>query len=65
MCNNDFDEIDEIAYKLFCEDYKKTEGCVISASALNYFIISKTAHYYKEAEKYLRRKKIIKILNNK
>lgn len=62
---NKFDEIDEIAYKLFCEDYKKTIGIAISASTLNYFLISKTTHYYKEAEKYLRRNKIIKNLNNK
>lgn len=62
---NEFDEIDEIAYNLFCEDYKKIMGSTISASTLNYFLISKTTHYYKEAEHYLRRKKIIKILNNK
>ena len=34
---NDFDEIDEIAYKLFCEDYKKIMGSTISASTLNFF----------------------------
>lgn len=62
---NDFDEIDEIAYKLFCEDYKKTHGCLIPSATLNYFLISNTTYYYKEAEYYLRRKKIMKILNNK
>lgn len=58
---NEFDEIDEIAYNLFCEDYKKTQGCLIPSATLNYFLISKTTHYYKEAEHYLRRKKIIKL----
>lgn len=63
--DNEFNKIDDIAYKLFCEDYNKMYGDSSSALSLNNFIISRTSFYYNEAEKYLRREKIIKLKNVK